>query len=80
MSSTALPAAKPASTPVKKTPVVSESPGNWRHPRLTEITRRQNASVFSEAGLKTIIYNVLALAVVLVLRLVGIKYPWVLGW
>lgn len=33
MSSTALAPPKSASTPTKKIPIISDSPGNWRHPR-----------------------------------------------
>lgn len=44
------------------TPVVTDSPGNWRHPRMDEITRRRAATVFTEANLKTFVYNVVALA------------------
>ncbi|CAK7263238.1 hypothetical protein SEPCBS119000_000395 [Sporothrix epigloea] len=55
------------STPVKAapaTPDISDSPGNWRHPRMEEITRRRATTVFTEANLKTLVYNALALAVV----------------
>jgi nucleoporin POM34 len=38
-----------------------DSPGTWRHPRLNEITRRQNATSFSEKNIRQIAYNVLAL-------------------
>lgn len=76
MSSTALVTPKAASTPVKKTAAVTESPGNWKHPGLAEITKRQNATVFSESNVKTIVYNVIALAIILVARLAGTKYPW----
>ncbi|CAK7206036.1 hypothetical protein SEUCBS139899_008819 [Sporothrix eucalyptigena] len=54
-------------TPVKAaptTPNITDSPGNWRHPRMDEITRRRAATVFTEANLKTFIYNAVALAVV----------------
>ena len=79
MSSTALVAAKQASTPVKKSPQITESPGNWKHPRLAEITRRQNATVFSESNVRTIAYNIGALAIVLVAKLLVAKYPWLSG-
>ena len=77
MSSTAVVVPKPASTPTKKgeAPEVTESPGNWKHPRLAEITKRQRAAVFSESNVKTIMYNVAALGIVLAARLIGTKYP-----
>ncbi|OTB06082.1 hypothetical protein M426DRAFT_118036 [Hypoxylon sp. CI-4A] len=43
------------------TPPVADSPGTWRHPRLQEITRRQNATNFSEKNLKRIAVNVILL-------------------
>ncbi|KAI1746525.1 nuclear pore complex component-domain-containing protein [Xylaria castorea] len=54
------------STPTKApvTPA-TESPGTWRHPRLREITRRQEASTFSDKNIRRIIIN-LSLFVLLV--------------
>ncbi|KAH7251785.1 nuclear pore complex component-domain-containing protein [Fusarium tricinctum] len=53
------------STPVRTTtiggPSVTDSPGTWRHPRLDEITRRRNATTFSEKNVRQIAYNVVAL-------------------
>lgn len=53
------------STPVKSTPVkaspATDSPGTWRHPRLDEITRRRNATTFSEKNIRQIAYNAAAL-------------------
>ncbi|KAK3327872.1 nuclear pore complex component-domain-containing protein [Cercophora scortea] len=61
-----------SSTPIKQTTSqdqpVKESPGNWRHPRLAEITRRQSKNTFSETNIRTIVYNVGALAVLEVTR------------
>ncbi|OHW91706.1 nuclear pore complex component [Colletotrichum incanum] len=45
------------STPQKSTPVV-DSPGTWRHPRLNEITRRRNATTFSEKNVRRIALNI----------------------
>jgi nucleoporin POM34 len=69
-------AARNNSTPVKQTPapIVQESPGNWKHPRLAEITRRQNKTVFSEKNIKQIIYNVVALVSAEMLRSVLVPY------
>ncbi|KAI1853781.1 hypothetical protein JX266_001765 [Neoarthrinium moseri] len=47
------------STPTKNaTATVQESPGNWRHPRLAEITRRQNATTFGEKNVRRIAWNI----------------------
>lgn len=56
-------------TPYKKTPSkniapAAESPGNWQHPRIKEITRRQNRTVFTGDNVKTIIYNITALIII----------------
>ncbi|KAK6219788.1 nuclear pore complex component [Colletotrichum tabaci] len=45
------------STPQKSTPIV-DSPGTWRHPRLNEITRRRNATTFSEKNVRRIALNI----------------------
>lgn len=51
-------------TPSRPSPIpVAESPGNWSHPRIDEITRRQNATVFTGDHLKTILYNVAAIVI-----------------
>lgn len=50
------------STPVKPSPAsATDSPGTWRHPRLNEITRRREATTFSEKNIRRIAYNTLAL-------------------
>lgn len=65
-------------TPVKQTTTpgraVTDSPGNWKHPRLAEITRRQSKNVFSEKHIKQIVYNVGALAAIGVLRQVVLPH------
>ncbi|KAM7204206.1 Nuclear pore complex component domain containing protein [Rhypophila sp. PSN 637] len=61
--------AKSLVTPVKQTPPpVRESPGNWKHPRLAEITRRQSKTTFNEKNIRQIVYNIGALGVIAVLR------------
>ncbi|KAI8243142.1 hypothetical protein K4K53_003457 [Colletotrichum sp. SAR 10_77] len=49
-------------TPVRSTPqktaAIVDSPGTWRHPRLNEITRRRNATTFSEKNVRKIAYNI----------------------
>jgi nucleoporin POM34 len=51
------------STPTKTAPAepLQDSPGNWRHPRLAEITRRQQKTTFGERNINKIAYNVVAL-------------------
>ncbi|KAK4657260.1 hypothetical protein QC762_211440 [Podospora pseudocomata] len=63
-------------TPVRSTPTkqisspsaFTESPGNWKHPRLAEITARQARTTFSQKNVLQIVYNVVAIAGVQVLR------------
>ncbi|KAL2257200.1 hypothetical protein VTK26DRAFT_518 [Humicola hyalothermophila] len=71
------------STPAKSTPVkqvgtagsaVNESPGNWKHPRLAEITRRQNKTIFSEKNLRQIVYNAGALVGIGAVRQIVLPY------
>ncbi|KAK3325402.1 nuclear pore complex component-domain-containing protein [Apodospora peruviana] len=57
------------STPAKQTPPpVRESPGNWRHPRLAEITRRQSKTTFGEKNIKQIAYNAAAFVFLVLVR------------
>lgn len=51
-------------TPSKNIPAVTDSPGNWQHPRIDEITRRQNATVFTSDNVRTVIYNITALVII----------------
>ncbi|AEO56439.1 hypothetical protein MYCTH_2301399 [Thermothelomyces thermophilus ATCC 42464] len=78
MSSSAL--AQVQYTPVKQptTPAATESPGNWKHPRLAEITRRQSRNVFTEKNVRQVVYNVVALVALGVLRQ-GVL-PFVPAW
>ncbi|KAG5977717.1 hypothetical protein E4U55_006557 [Claviceps digitariae] len=63
------------STPVHSTPIMAapavDSPGTWRHPRLNEITRRQNATAFTEKNIRQIAYNVVALLALWSARLIA---------
>ncbi|KND93541.1 Meiotically up-regulated protein [Tolypocladium ophioglossoides CBS 100239] len=63
------------STPVKSTPVkaspATDSPGTWRHPRLDEITRRRNATTFSEKNIRQIAYNAAALLALWSIQLIA---------
>ncbi|EPE05707.1 nuclear pore complex component [Ophiostoma piceae UAMH 11346] len=54
-------AAKGTPSKAPSTPIATDSPGNWRHPRMEEITRRRATSVFTETNLKTLVYNGLAM-------------------
>ncbi|KAL7625375.1 hypothetical protein AAE478_004592 [Parahypoxylon ruwenzoriense] len=56
------------STP-KKSPAtpITDSPGTWRHPRLPEILRRQEATSFSDKNVRRIAINVVILAGVVIL-------------
>lgn len=60
------------STPVKMAlappALISDSPGTWRHPRLNEITRRRNATTFSEKNVRQIVYGVSGIVLIWVLR------------
>ncbi|KAI8958220.1 NPCC-domain-containing protein [Daldinia sp. FL1419] len=64
--------AKTIVTPKKKStpaaPPVADSPGNWQHPRLQEITRRQGASTFTDGHVKRIFVNIFVLAVIVVIH------------
>ncbi|UKZ83440.1 hypothetical protein TrVFT333_011249 [Trichoderma virens FT-333] len=62
-----------ATTPVKQiTPATAtDSPGTWRHPRLDEITRRRDATNFSEKNVRRIAYNIVALLAMWSLQLLA---------
>ncbi|KAI1455254.1 NPCC-domain-containing protein [Annulohypoxylon moriforme] len=56
-------------TPKKSTPAtppVTDSPGTWRHPRLPEIIRRQDATNFTEKNVKRIIINVIVFIAIII--------------
>lgn len=55
-------------------PQHTESPGNWQHPRMEEITYRQNATVFSAQNFRTIVYNLAAILIIHLFRLVNADY------
>jgi len=46
------------STPVAQTTPSIPRTGTWKHPKIDEIVRRQNASNFSSDNVKKILYNV----------------------
>jgi len=48
-------------TPAPSTPAAAPSPGTWRHPKFDEITRRQQASTFTDRNRRKIIWNFSAL-------------------
>lgn len=71
------PTKTPTRTPTKApTTPVTESPGTWRHPRIEEITRRQEASTFSEKNVKRIVINIgLLIALFFLLPLIKKTLP-----
>lgn len=46
------------STPVAQTPTSTPQTGTWRHPKMDEIVRRQNATSFTDRNMRNILYNV----------------------
>lgn len=63
-----------ASTPTKPlTQPIQDSPGTWRHPRLAEINRRQEATTFSEKNVRRIAVNICAFAALFVLKLLLVE-------
>lgn len=61
-------------TPTSSAPSTPQT-GTWRHPRFDEITRRQNASTFSDRNIKRVLYNVGCLfALWLVEKFVRLKW------
>ncbi|KAI1745945.1 nuclear pore complex component-domain-containing protein [Xylaria scruposa] len=57
------------STPTKAPATrATDSPGTWRHPRLREITRRQEASTFTDKNIKRILINLLLLVTLIILH------------
>lgn len=54
------------STPKASPDVDGQTPGKWRHPRLNEIIRRQNAATFDGSNVKTIALNTSAIVITLV--------------
>ncbi|KAH8805906.1 nuclear pore complex component-domain-containing protein [Xylogone sp. PMI_703] len=67
------------STPVTQVSLpATPQAGNWRHPQFDEITRRQNATNFSDRNILQIIYNTGGLAVLwLVARFLWDNFPTV---
>ncbi|KAI1801653.1 NPCC-domain-containing protein [Daldinia bambusicola] len=66
-----LPMAKTIVTPKKPTPATpppTDSPGTWRHPRLEEITRRQEATTFTDGNIRRIIVNIVVLVALIILH------------
>ncbi|CZR56345.1 uncharacterized protein PAC_06233 [Phialocephala subalpina] len=45
------------STPVAQTASSVPQTGTWRHPKMDEIVRRQNASSFTDRNVRNILYN-----------------------
>lgn len=49
---------KPPSTPTTQTTPSTPQTGTWQHPRFAEISRRQNATTFSDRNVRSVVYNV----------------------
>lgn len=64
------------STPTKTAPAepLQDSPGNWRHPRLAEITRRQQKATFGERNINKIACNVVALVALFFIYRFVVRY------
>ncbi|KAI1762711.1 NPCC-domain-containing protein [Hypoxylon sp. FL1150] len=56
------PQRQPAATPV------TDSPGTWRHPRMQEIIRRQEAATFTNKNVQLIALNVALFAITIVIH------------
>lgn len=62
-------------TPSKATPApVADSPGHWQHPRIKEITRRQQATTFGSDNVKTIVYNLAAVIIIHLISFIAAEY------
>ncbi len=57
---------KATSTPASA--ATTDSPSNWRHPRIDEINQRRAATVFDETNLMTVIYNSVAFVLLYLAR------------
>ena len=78
MSSSAAVSQTAVATP-NRTPTapVQESPGTWRHPRLAEIYKRQEAFTFTEKNLTRIAMNVCALVALFGLKVLAARvFSW----
>lgn len=64
MASQSLPSTPKASTSAQPVgPEASNTPGKWRHPQLSEIVRRQDASTFGDKNMRKLVWNGGALVV-----------------
>jgi len=52
------------SPPVAQTPVSTPQTGTWRHPKMDEIVRRQNAASFTDRNMRNILYNIAGIVAV----------------
>lgn len=50
----------PPKTPVSTEPAATPSPGNWRHPKIQDIAKRQYASTFSPSNFQRALWNSVA--------------------
>lgn len=62
---------KQIATPIKlaaEPNASTDSPGTWRHPRLNEITRRRNATTFSDKNVRQIVFGGIGIVTIWVLQ------------
>ncbi|KAI6080254.1 NPCC-domain-containing protein [Hypoxylon rubiginosum] len=58
------------STPQKQSAAtpVTDSPGTWRHPRMQEIVRRQEAATFTDKNVRRVAINVAILSIIILIH------------
>ncbi|KAF4264036.1 hypothetical protein KXV68_006322 [Aspergillus fumigatus] len=61
MSSQSAPSTPRAVSVLAPVPDASRTPGKWRHPRLNEVVRRQNAGTFGDRNIRKLVWNGAAL-------------------
>ncbi|GIK00161.1 hypothetical protein Aspvir_004181 [Aspergillus viridinutans] len=61
MASQSAPSTPRAVSVLAPVPDASRTPGKWRHPRLNEVVRRQNAGTFGDRNIRKLIWNGAAL-------------------
>lgn len=52
-----MPTTPPPSTPTGQVITTTPHTGTWQHPRLDEIVRRQNNTIFDRQNVRRILYN-----------------------
>lgn len=65
---------QPATQPYPQRNSVPSTPGSFRHPRLDEITKRRNATQFTDRNVQTIGINAVVLLATYVVPLAYLEY------